>query len=803
MYYLEEPTSHWPSAALHTVKHISDNMPPGDILLFVPTVKYVEQLCVLLNEELSDKVQALPLYAELAYAQQQKAMSRNTGPLRKCVVSTNVAETSLTIQGLVYVIDNGIETASGYNPRGNMETLISSDISQDSARQRAGRAGTCFRLYTKKTHDEDFVPITPAEIQSSSITQEVLQAMAMNSDATHFDFVIPPDTEVFFRALTDLTSLWIREYIVKSTGAITPKGRNAACLPAHPMWWNVIIEGEKLGCGSDVTTLAAIASVSKPIFLRPWSVRYAADQAKKQFSCPISDHAAQLNALHAYARTQFQGVIDMDQWSFDTFIDRKVMEEIIDVRKQLIDVVESLLGKKLSIGLFDDQYETNIGKALARGLPHKIAIHKSDDVYVTINDNVPVMLSADSGMVGMKHKWVVFNDVIYVGSCYLGTATAVKPEWFADLPFFQDDRLAIRGDGTPRQPQVKEALQSINSPSSLFPPSMVASTPDGPAPLSTSDAARAFLASRKVSAFPQSWRFNMENPDTAPAAYTSYRNDLFDAYTEAGVLSRGFVKDLDGKQVLRSTSLPSPTPKNNSLVRPWSWVQKDDGSARVFQKVALESIPLYEAADKDQRSRMKHRDMFSMDAPWEDTRRIFASAIDIYKAMTGNDWQPGMLVFRDPETRSTMSQSSDFIRPSEVPVSESSATFRAHTLIYPTPSGVGCGWGDFSHFRPWQLYGRLIKPSMVPDKTWSSSSQSLVFVEDAKDAPGGGKKITVNVEHKAFQIGHGEGIQSLRDRLVKKKSYELAPRSTRYQRRVQGQSVQNKSSQPSRSTPDW
>ncbi|CAJ0553645.1 Ff.00g121570.m01.CDS01 [Fusarium sp. VM40] len=206
---------------------------------------------------------------------------------------------------------------------------------------------------------------------------------------------------------------------------------------------------------------------------------------------------------------------------------------------------------------------------------------------------------------------------------------------------------------------------------------------------------------------------------------------------------------------------------------------------------------------KDQRSRMKHRDMFSMDAPWEDTRRIFASAIDIYKAMTGNDWQPGMLVFRDPETRSTMSQSSDFICPSEVPVSESSATFRAHTLIYPTPSGVGCGWGDFSHFRPWQLYGRLIKPSMVPDKTWSSSSQSLVFVEDAKDAPGGGEKITVNVEHKAFQIGHGEEIQSLRDRIVKKKSYELAPRNTRYQRRVQGQSVQNKSSQPSRSTPDW
>lgn len=225
--------------------------------------------------------------------------------------------------------------------------------------------------------------------------------------------------------------MWIREYIVKGTGAITLKGRNAARLPVHPMWWNVIIEGEKLGCGSDMTTLAAIASVTESIFSRPWSVRYAADQARKQFSCPISDHAARLNALHGYVRTQLEGVIDMDQWCFDAFINRQAVEEILNVRKQLIGRAETLLGQKLSVGLFDDQYERNIGKALARGLPHKIAVHKADDVYMTVHDNVPVMLSVDSAMVGMKHKWVVFNDITYVGRCYLGTTTAVEPEWFA------------------------------------------------------------------------------------------------------------------------------------------------------------------------------------------------------------------------------------------------------------------------------------------------------------------------------------------------------------------------------------
>ncbi|KIL84361.1 hypothetical protein FAVG1_12381 [Fusarium avenaceum] len=399
---------------------------------------------------------------------------------------------------------------------------------------------------------------------------------------------------------------------------------------------------------------------------------------------------------------------------------------------------------------------------------------------------------------------------------------------FAPAPW---TRAAHPGQGGLNQfRHVGESLQSmsITSPSSPFPSSLAASSShatqsadtsaaptmastslvppvlpilDSPAPLPTSDAARASLASRKLSAFPESWRFDMEDPEAAPAAYTSYRSDLFDAYTEAGVLNRGFVKDLNGKQVLRSTSFPSPAPKNDALVRPWCWVQKDDDSGRVFKKVALESVPLMDEKDKDQRKPVKYRDMMTMDAPWKDTQKIFGSAIDTYKAMSGNEWEPGMLLFRDPETRSTMSHSSDFIPPSEMPVGEPSATFHAHTPVYPTPSGVGCGWGDYSRFQQWQSHGRVIKPSMVPDKTWSSApSKSFAFVEDA---PGGGETIIVNAEHAAFQPEQNEEIQSLRDRLVKKKSYQPAPSNTRNQRLSQDQSDQSKLSQLLGSSSDW
>ncbi|XEU95407.1 hypothetical protein FSHL1_000691 [Fusarium sambucinum] len=464
IHYLSAPTVDWQSLALHFVKHICNNMPAGNILLFVPTTKTAEQSCHLLNKELGGKLVALPLYKGLPEAEQQRAFSSSAG-IRKCVTATNIAENLSTIGGFVYVIDTGIFEKSGYNPRGDMKTLRASCITQTSAEKRASQAGrikpgTCFRLYTEQTFLEDFAPDVEPEIKSTSFLTTCLEMMAEDLDVINFEFVYPPDMEVFLRAISELK---VMEYI-NDHGKITDKGRKAALLPhVQPMWWNVIEEGQKLGCCTDMISLAVIAGTQESIFLRPWKVRTAADAARARFACPTSDHVAQLNALHAYSRVKSTAGMDLKQWCFDAFIDPRAMETVLETRQELHDMVQAIMEEPLTTGLFDDEYDTNIAKALARGLVHNIAFHEHSDIYMTVHDNFPTMLSADSCLVSMEHEWVVFNSIFHVRASFLKIATAVKPEWLIDLPFFQDDKLSRKRTGTLRKPLVKESLDAARA----------------------------------------------------------------------------------------------------------------------------------------------------------------------------------------------------------------------------------------------------------------------------------------------------------------------------------------------------
>ncbi|CVK88628.1 related to ATP-binding protein PRP16 [Fusarium mangiferae] len=467
IYYLEEATPDWMVHALYTAKHITDDMPPGDILLFVPTVAGVVECCKKLNEGLANRLHALPLYAALNRSEQAKAVSQGTTETRRCIVATNVAETSLTVDDIVYVIDTGLEMESSYDPRGDMETLVNAEISQAAAKQRAGRAGrtrpgVCFRLYTKEAHDEDFAPDKTPEIHSSSITQEVLQLMSMGiRNVASFDFIDPPDTEVYLRALYELNSMGY----IDGHAKITSVGKLAVQIPVHPLWYNVIIEGQKLGCGLEMVALAALGSTQDPVLFYPPGIGVARI-AHNRFTCPDSDHITNLNALHAYVRTKLQGNMDMAQWCFDAFVDQRVMEEVLQIREQLKAKVQSMLVIPLTSAPFDDGFEDKIRKALARSLFTNSAIEKGEDVYMTIHDAVPAVVPLTSALLRQGYQWVVFDKLIAYGSrIYIENVTAVDPEWLVDLPFFQDDMLSVKRDEarTIRQPYVKESLDAARA----------------------------------------------------------------------------------------------------------------------------------------------------------------------------------------------------------------------------------------------------------------------------------------------------------------------------------------------------
>src|ERR1700761_1990766 len=228
IFYTPEPERDYVEAALRTVLQIHATEPEGDILLFLTGEEEIEDAVRKISLETDEMIReadagpmkVYPLYGTLPPAQQQKIFEpapppRKPGgrPGRKCVVSTNIAETSLTIDGIVYVVDPGFSKQKVYNPRIRVESLLVSPISKASAQQRAGRAGRtrpgkCFRLYTEGAFKKELIEQTYPEILRSNLSSTVLELKKLGiDDLVHFDFMDPPAPETMMRALEELNYL--------------------------------------------------------------------------------------------------------------------------------------------------------------------------------------------------------------------------------------------------------------------------------------------------------------------------------------------------------------------------------------------------------------------------------------------------------------------------------------------------------------------------------------------------------------------------------------------------------------------
>jgi pre-mRNA-splicing factor ATP-dependent RNA helicase DHX15/PRP43 len=205
-------------------------------------------------------------------------------------------------------------------------------------------------------------------------------------------------------------------------------------LPVHPRWYNALIEAHKLGCSFDLITIVAIAEISRPIFLRPYKQREAADLAHSQFFCPLSDHITWLNALDAYAAAQREGAIDAEEWCSYAFIDIEAIHEALRVRRELQRIAQEMLGGSLRSVKDNGR---RLRRAIARGLYHQLAFRTEKtiyDLYHTVHDNYPAMINPDSALVEAKHNWIVYQDFVYFSRPYLTTVTAVDIEWLLVSP---------------------------------------------------------------------------------------------------------------------------------------------------------------------------------------------------------------------------------------------------------------------------------------------------------------------------------------------------------------------------------
>lgn len=445
IFHTKVPHKDYLLGCVRLVEHIHTQEGHGDILVFLCGEEDVDRVCAFLRHKYND-LAPIPLYSRMAPELQAKIHSKSEK--RKCIVSTNIAETSLTIDGVVYVVDSGLSKQSLYNPRAALDSLTTRPISKASAIQRAGRAGrtqagVCYRLYTQEGFDGMLQSNFPG-ISCERFTSGILTLKdAGVSKIMDFDFLDFPSPETVMRGLEDLHH-W--EYL-DAKGAITPAGRLASRLPVDPIWYRAIIVAGYFECTTNMLSIAAVCSTQQPIFARPRPHQNAANLVKSGFQDMLSDHMTLLNAFNAWLRMRKRE--DVHEWCFVHFLNPQALEEANNILESLLGFMAqnfNITGVKPA--LCRDTEDWRIRAALATAFFTQVAMHHKGKAYRTVPDNVECLITADSALARVMtphdgfttqshHQWVVYQELHQSGRQYIRIVSAIKPEWIAHLPFFE------------------------------------------------------------------------------------------------------------------------------------------------------------------------------------------------------------------------------------------------------------------------------------------------------------------------------------------------------------------------------
>jgi pre-mRNA-splicing factor ATP-dependent RNA helicase DHX15/PRP43 len=432
IFYTPEPERDYVEAALRTVLQIHATEAEGDILLFLTGEEEIEDAVRKISLEADEMIReadagplkCYPLYGTLPPAQQQKIFEpapppRRPGgrPGRKCIVSTNIAETSLTIDGIVYVVDPGFSKQKVYNPRIRVESLLVSPISKASAQQRAGRAGRtrpgkCFRLYTEAAFKKELIEQTYPEVLRSNLSSTVLELKKLGiDDLVHFDLMDPPAPETLMRALEELNYL----ACLDDDGNLTTMGRLASEFPLDPALAVMLISSPEFYCSNEILSLTSLLSVPN-VFVRPASARKRADEMKNLFAHPDGDHLTLLNVYHAFKGAEAQA--NPRQWCHDHFLSLRALQSADNVRLQLKRIMEREELELMSTPFEDKKYYENIRRALVSGFFMQVAKKEANGkTYTTVKDNQTVLLHP-STVLGQESEWVIYNEFVLTSKNY-------------------------------------------------------------------------------------------------------------------------------------------------------------------------------------------------------------------------------------------------------------------------------------------------------------------------------------------------------------------------------------------------
>lgn len=457
--FSKTPQEDYVEAAVKQALQIHLSGMVGDILIFMPGQEDIEVTSDQIVERLADLENApalavLPIYSQLPSDLQAKIFQKAPDGVRKCIVATNIAETSLTVDGIMFVVDSGYCKLKVFNPRIGMDALQVYPISQANANQRAGRAGRtgpgqCYRLYTQSAFKNEMLTTTIPEIQRTNLANVVLLLKSLGvQDLLLFHFMDPPPED---NMLNSMYQLWILGAL-DNTGALTPTGRLMVEFPLDPALSKMLIVSCDMSCSADILIIVSMLSVPS-IFYRPKGREEESDQVREKFSVPESDHLTYLNVYLQWKNNNYSSI-----WCNDHFIHTKAMRKVREVRAQLKDI---MVQQKMNLISCGSDWDV-IRKCICAAYFHQAAKLKGIGEYVNVRTGMPCHLHPTSALFGMGYTpdYIIYHELVMTTKEYMQCVTAVDGEWLAELgPMFY----SIKHAGKSRQENRRRAKEEITN----------------------------------------------------------------------------------------------------------------------------------------------------------------------------------------------------------------------------------------------------------------------------------------------------------------------------------------------------
>lgn len=421
--------------------HLGNDIDSGDVLVFMTGQEDIETCCQLIQEKINmldtdvndeeDKVkplEILPIYSSLPPERQSLIFRPRRKGHRKCIIATNIAETSLTVDGIIYVIDCGFAKVKVYNPSIGLESLAITPISAANAKQRAGRAGrtapgTCIKLYTESAEENEMYQSSIPEIQRTNLSNTLLLLKSLGiNDILKFPFLDPPPRQSIIASLYELWSL----EALDNFGNLTTLGRKMTSFPLTPPLSKLLILSSQRGCSQEMVIIVSMLSLPSP-YLRPTQRQKEADLARERFLVPESDHMSLLNVYQSWLHHK-----KSMQWCRLNFLNHRTLVKAEEIKNQLEQIMASARLSLVSTG----SDWTILRECIAASYYHQSATLSPSchSTYLHNLTGLELKLHPTSALYGMASipRYIVYHELLFTTKQFISGVTAVEGRWLVN-----------------------------------------------------------------------------------------------------------------------------------------------------------------------------------------------------------------------------------------------------------------------------------------------------------------------------------------------------------------------------------